>query len=265
MSFTRSFAITARARAVTTYFVLVFLISWGGGGLARLVLRLSGATWSQQSALVFFPILIATVAAAGILMTAVTEGRDGLRRLSADMGRWRVGVWYATVLLPPACILVALGPLRAMSNVYTPNFFPVGFLFGVPAGFLEEIGWSGFALPAMTSARPWPGAAIILGLAWGLWHLPVIDSLGAASPHRAWWLSFAVAFILVVAAERVIISWTVARTRSVLLAQLIHVSATGSLVMLTPTGVSPAQETLCYASYALVLWAVAAAILQADP
>jgi threonine/homoserine/homoserine lactone efflux protein len=47
---------------------------------------------------------------------------------------------------------------------------------------------------------------------WGLWHLPVVDSLGAASPHGSWWPEFFAAFIAVLAAIRVLIAWTYEHT-----------------------------------------------------
>jgi uncharacterized protein len=95
---------------------------------------------------------------------------------------------------------------------------------------------------------------ILLGVLWGLWHLPVVDSLGAAAPHGEYWLPFFLAFVALVTAMRVLIVWVYCNTRSVLLAQLMHASSTGSLVVLGPTHISPAQEALWYGVYAAVLW-----------
>src|SRR5262245_53590476 len=97
---------------------------------------------------------------------------------------------------------------------------------------------------------------------WGLWHLPVVDSLGAAAPHRAYWLPFFLAFIAVVAAIRVLIVWVYSNTQSLLLAQLMHASSTGSLVILSPARVSPSQEALWYTFYAAVLWIAVALIVK---
>jgi hypothetical protein len=74
------------------------------------------------------------------------------------------------------------------------------------------------------------------------------------------------AFIAAVSGLRVIISWAVRRTRSLPLAQMLHLASTGSLVVLGPPRVTPAQEVLWYAAYGGVLWMVAASILmRADP
>ena len=61
---------------------------------------------------------------------------------------------------------------------------------------------------------------------------------------------------------RVLIVWVYSNTGSVLLAQLMHASSTASLVVLSPSCISPAQETLWYLVYAGVLW-VAVVIVSA--
>jgi hypothetical protein len=100
-----------------------------------------------------------------------------------------------------------------------------------------------------------------LGLLWSTWHLPVVDFLGAATPHGRSWLSFFLAFTAVMTAIRVLICWVYANTQSVLSAQLLHISSTSSLVVLSPPRVNPAQEVTWYLLYALTLWLVVAIVL----
>src|SRR5438067_13645809 len=75
---------------------------------------------------------------------------------------------------------------RSVSPRYVPNRFFMGILFGIPAGLLEETGWTGYAFPKMRSENNSLAAAILLGLLWALWHLPVISYLGTATPHGAY-------------------------------------------------------------------------------
>jgi Type II CAAX prenyl endopeptidase Rce1-like len=98
--------------------------------------------------------------------------------------------------------------------VLCPNFFLMGILFGVPAGYLEEIGWMGYAFPKMRLQSNALAASILLGLLWSIWHLPVIDYLGTATPHGAYWLPFFLAFTSVMTATRVLICWTIATQRA---------------------------------------------------
>lgn len=245
-----TFRDAAARHPVEMFLAVVFLISWGGGAAF------------QVHALVLFPILILSVAATGIVLTRSIDGADGLRRLWARQKTWRVGRWYGLVLLPPVLILSALVFLRAVAGAsFTPNLFLIGFAFGVPAGLFEEIGWTGYLFPRMAGRMPLGRASVALGILWGLWHAPVIDALGAATPHHGSLPAFALAFIGVVSALRVIISWAVTRTGSLLIAQLIHISSTGSLVMFGPPRVTPAQEALWYGAYAIALWIVAGLLL----
>ncbi len=69
--------------------------------------------------------------------------------------------------------------------------------------------------------------------------------------------AFHLAFTARVAALRVLIVCVYEPTAGLLLPMPIPASSTGFLVLLAPTGVSPAQETLWYAAYAAALWAVA--------
>lgn len=242
---------------VVTYFALTYLISWGGAFLVVAPQLLHGQPIPQIDGLLMFPVLLLGPSVAGITLTALLEGTRGLRQLFARMGRWRVGGWYAALLLPPALILVVLFAFRTwLSPVFTPHLMLLGVLYGLVPGFLEEIGWTGYAFPRMQAQRGTLAASLVLGPLWGLWHLPVIDFLGAAWPHGAYWLPYVLSFVVAMMAMRVLLVWVYSNTQSVLVTQLLHVSSTASLVILGPAPISPAQEALWYGCYALVLWVV---------
>jgi len=57
-------------------------------------------------------------------------------------------------------------------------------------------------------------------------------------------------------AMRVLIGWIYVNTKSVFLAQLMHVVSTGSLVVLSPPRATAGQETAWYLVYAAALWTV---------
>src|ERR1017187_5132503 len=155
---------------------------------------------------------------------------------------------------PPVTILTILLLMKHLiSPAYAPKRFFVGVLFGIPAGIFEEIGWTGYAFPKMRSAANGLVPAILLGLLWSLWHLPVVNFLGAAVPHGAYWFAFFMAFAIAMTAMRVLIAWIYTNTKSVFLAQLMHISSTGSLVVFSPP-VSAGQEARWYALYGAALW-----------
>jgi membrane protease YdiL (CAAX protease family) len=248
---------------VVTYFGLVYLISYGGFFVVVGPKLLRGEAMQSTDAFLLFPVIVIGVCLVGIALTGIVDGRNCLRDLFSRLGRWRVGArWYAALLIPPGLILAVLLLLRTLvSPVFAPNMFLLGILFGLFPGFFEEVGWMGFAFPKMRVKSSPLGAALLLGVLWGLWHAPVVDFLGAAAPHGVYWLPFFLAFIAILTAIRVLIVWVYSNTGSVLLAQLMHASSTGFLVILGPSHVSPAQEALWYAVYAAMLWIVVALVV----
>ncbi|PYU75313.1 MAG: hypothetical protein DMG49_03265 [Acidobacteria bacterium] len=110
----------------------------------------------------------------------------------------------------------------------------------------------GFAFPKMRQNLRALGAAVLLGIFWGLWHMPVFDYLGTATPHRAYWWPFFLSFTAARAAMRVLIAWLYSNTKSVLLCQLMRVLFDRLARHLQPAP-SAAQETFWYAVYATAL------------
>jgi hypothetical protein len=97
---------------------------------------------------------------------------------------------------------------------------------------------------------------------WAFWHLPVVNFLGTATPHGVFWLPFFFAFGMAMTAMRVLIAWIYVNTNSMLLAQLMHVSSTGSLVVFSAPHVTAPQEVLWYAFYGAALWVAVGIVVK---
>jgi membrane protease YdiL (CAAX protease family) len=248
---------------VAIYFILAYAISWGGSFLIGWPKFLRGEIMTFDDNLRMALFVLAGPLIAGILMTYLVDGRSGLRDLLFRMGKWRVGArWYAAALLIfPVLILAVLLTLTALFSVeFAPSFIAFGIVGGLVAGFVEEIGWTGYAYPKMHLQRTALRTAIYLGLLHGLWHATA-GYLGEGQSYGVYWLPrFIAMWMVAMVAMRVILVWIYANTGSLLLAQLTHASSTGFLIILGPSPITPAKETLWWAIYAIVLWLAAAVI-----
>jgi membrane protease YdiL (CAAX protease family) len=241
-----------QSHPVTSYFITTFVISWSGALILVAPKLLRHQPLEKLDGILMFPVMLIGPPVASVLLTASIDGRQGLRNLKSRLFKSTVPVtWYFFALVPPCLMIIVLLLLKNfLSPTFSPNFFPHGFLFAVPAGFLEETGWTGFALPNLLMKKKLVAAGLTLGALWGLWHLPVIDFLGAASPHGRYLLPFFLSLVILLTAMRMLMAWVYVRTKSIFIAQVMHLVFTGSLVMIGPDKTSPGQETLWYAVYA---------------
>jgi uncharacterized protein len=168
---------------VLTYFILVYAIAWGG---ILMVIGPSGlqpaATRPMQVVLLVFVAMLLGPSLTGITLTTVLDGKDGLKELFSRWLRWRINLrWYAVALLTTPILLLVI---ESLLSVVSPAFIPgviaksdkvtvlgFGLTIGLLAGFFEEIGWTGFALPRMLTRRSVVATGLILGVLWGTWHM----------------------------------------------------------------------------------------------
>jgi membrane protease YdiL (CAAX protease family) len=250
---------------VAVYFALTFTISWSAALAVAAPHLIRHEPLPKMTGILMFPAMLLGPSVSGLMLTWIVDGKSAVRELLSRMFLARLPArWYIMLLVPPVLVLSVLFLLQTfVSPVYTPNRFLIGILFGLPAGFLEEIGWMGYAFPKMRLPNNGLAPSIVLGLLWSLWHLPVVNFLGTATPHGAYWLHFFLAFAVAMTAMRVLICWMYTHTKSVLLTQLMHVSSTGALVIFSPPRVTAPQEVMWYLLYGTVLWLVVAIVVKA--
>ena len=154
--------------------------------LAAYVLLVFGMEWLLVLALqdVATPLVALFIGSwlpniAGVLITAVVDGRDGLRRLFSRVVRWQVGFkWYVIAWWVPIIIILLALSIYALSGHALPAIAPEALvipllLVNVVLGPLgEELGWRGTALPLMQERWNVITASLVLGVVWGLYHLP---------------------------------------------------------------------------------------------
>lgn len=173
---------------VGVFFVLAYALSWmiilpwslseSSTGLGVLPYTLPDAY-----GIVMFVFAPLGPALAAVLVTAVLEGRSGVRRLLGRIKRWRVDLrWYVVALFGFMFAYIAgyvavLGadPLTALLENW-PLFFTIFLPLVVLGIFIpsigEEPGWRGFALPRLQERYGPIWGTLILGTLVGLYHTP---------------------------------------------------------------------------------------------
>lgn len=253
-----------RRHPLIGYFALTYGISWGG---ILIVLSATGFDLVELRPLdtgLIFLLMLLGPSTSGLALTALLDGRAGLRRLWSSLRRWRVGGhWYAVALLTtPLLLLAVLWPLSAFVDpAFAPRFQWALFAIGFVAGSFEEIGWTGFATPRLLARQRLPMAGLGLGLVWALWHVLVDLRHNFNTMGIAWLLEFAVFYVATLTAYRLLMIWVYANTQSLLLAVLMHAGYTGWLFVLFPA-TSFEQGLVWQATFAAGLWIVVAVVLR---
>lgn len=122
------------------------------------------------------------------VISAVLSSRRGIRHLVQGLTRWRIGLgWYILALgVWPALVMVsnAFASLLGLGiplTPYHPTRIPIiplmiesffwYLLFNGPLN--EEPGWRAFGITRLQHRFNPLTASIIVGIMWGLWHVPV--------------------------------------------------------------------------------------------
>jgi len=178
--------IWARGNLLAAFFAVTFLFSWGVwlpgvvSGLGLADLSLGPSEYAVLNVVGGFgPSL------AAMILAHIGEGWGGVRSLLGS-GINVKGVdrkwWLATLLVFPVLNIVSgaanyVGtgglPETRFPEPFLLLLYPLAFLFPLGNHWREEYGWRGYALPAMQSRYGALYASVALGLAWGLWHLPL--------------------------------------------------------------------------------------------
>jgi len=179
------------ATALVPFVVITFGVAWGVLALFVLFNEQMTALFGPLSGR--HPLFVLAVYAPAIAAFALVlfyTGVRGLRRFLSRLLIWRCpAAWWAFVLF-------GIPLLFAAGAVLQGNLFDQGFPFASAAslagalaatlaiGPVAEFGWRGLALPILQRRFAPLWAGLILGVIWGLWHLPAF--LLSGTPQSAW-------------------------------------------------------------------------------
>src|SRR5678815_731715 len=268
-----------------TYYFVTFLISWGG------VVLVSGGPAgisSKPGDVPFLSLYFITVAGpilASLLLTGLYNGKKGYRELFSRLFKWRVSArWYAVALFAaPLSVFTALFALTLISPVFMPGIFssgnnPVALAFGLPGdnkiilslfvlglglfnGFVEEVGWTGFATPKLQLNHRLVASGLNLGMMWGLWHL-LANFIGSAEAAGAVPLPL---YLLVMLFSflppfRILMVWVYEHPGSLLIGVLMHASLDAFWILSMPVAITGGERMIWYLVWAAALWGLVAIV-----
>jgi membrane protease YdiL (CAAX protease family) len=242
-----------RQRDLILFFAMAFLISWGILALYIFVpeptVRWFGNLTGEHP---LFYVAVYAPAIAALALVLYRKGVDGARRFLARLLLWRAPIrWYILVIagVPLVFYLAAFFKPGAYDRLLpfasVPAYLSALFFMAIK-GPVEEIGWRGMALPLLQRRMAPIWAGLVLGVVWGIWHLPAF--LLSGTPQSAWSLT---PFVVGTVALSVIVTPLFNRAQgSILLPALFH------LQLINPLwpDAQPYDTGLFVAVAAVVVW-----------
>jgi membrane protease YdiL (CAAX protease family) len=236
-------------RQVLWFGLLAFALTWA----AWLPLATDAQGWTTLGASPYLHLVGGLgPAVAAVTMTAVYDGRPGLRLLRARATTGPARYLALVIVAPALAYALALGiatlvgaagdaSLTGASQEYPA--LPLGVYWVaslVCYGYGEELGWRGFALPRLQRTRPALAASLWLAVLWGAWHLPLfLFSAGLGTMPRVGLIGWAASIVT----GAVICTWLFnASGGSIAVLALFH--ACLDILITSPTGGDVLQNVM---------------------
>jgi membrane protease YdiL (CAAX protease family) len=193
------------------------------------------------------------------ILAAKGQGRRGVKELARrifDFKRIAVRRWYVPVIfLGPLILLLSIGGMVLSGAPLPPAMTP---LMALPAVFVlfflmatgEEVGWMGYAFEPMEARAGTFRAALVLGVIWALWHVPIFvfvipDPIVAGAQ------------LLILVGNRVLVAWLFNNTgKSVFAAILFHAVDNTALVSLPDINAMAPWGTITLCGLTLIAVAI---------
>lgn len=172
---------------------------------------------------------------AGLIMIAIFQGKEGLREIFSQLKKYNLSVkWYLLIFLIPIALNFASLLLGYLLNGFAQiTYSPLlAFVYAIPfliyliifTGLSEETGWRGYALPELQKKFSAENSSWILGILWGLWHLPVnflpAYLNGTLNPATA--ITMLLGLTLGTVGWTIVLTWIYNNTKSLFLIILLH-------------------------------------------
>lgn len=257
---------------IVAYLILAYAVSWTIFLVPLLSREGLGIVPFDAPPVELFILLVAVVGLAGsaFAVTAIVDGRPGVRALASRYVRWRVGVqWYLFALfgllataLAGVSVVYGLAPIEALLR---QGPLLIGYLFQIVlvaalVNLWEETGWTGFMFTRLQPRMGALAAALLVAPCFGGIHLPLLfisDGLTTGKfPPSQYAIVILELLVLFSVPVRVIAAWLYNNTRgSMLIMGLFHGSlgaVAGSVLLpyIVPKGANPTY--VIYGAFAVL-------------
>ena len=203
-----------------------------------------------------------------IVLSRIIMGKGGARKLlnqfSFTKGR-PIWLFIALLTVPSVSALTILIQLlmgRHVSNGNILGRLALGIIWPLFASLGEEFGWRAFMLPRLQERYKALSTALIVGLVWGIWHLPA-DFIGLRSYGLLFIPYFVLAGPLLLTAHAIIMTWIYNNTANMALMVLYHFTITSSAILLPTLSLDPAGNIVNAAIGVTVFWLIALILVTA--
>jgi membrane protease YdiL (CAAX protease family) len=211
--------------SIVPFILITFGIAWTILGLFIFMPEKMTGIFGELTGdhpLFFLSVYAPAIAAFVIILSKA--GVSGLKLYLSRLLIWRSSpAWYAFLFLGIPLIFIAGSLLKG--NLFTDPFpfstvsaFLLATFFAMIKGPVEEFGWRGLALPLLQRKLSPICAGLILGVIWGVWHLPAF--LMSGTQQSEW--SFAPFFIGCVALSIIVTPLFNRSNGSILLTAFFH-------------------------------------------
>ena len=177
--------------ALVPYLLITFGVAWGIFALfIFLPVEIMAIFGDISSSHPGFVLAVYSPALAAFAIVLYCGGFRGWKSYLSRLLLWRCSPgWYVFLLLGIPLIYVAGAAVKGNLIADPFPFDGIGQMLGAMVfmlvlGPVEEFGWRGVALPLLQRRFMPISAALILGVIWGVWHLPAFFLSG--TPQSAW-------------------------------------------------------------------------------
>ncbi len=161
---------------IKNYLILIFIFAWSAEGLIILG-ELSGILTGNVGLVLTFLLIafgagLSPVYASAILLyrqKRITNFNSFLK-IILETPNLKKTIW-ATSFFFLGLFLINLANETFLGN--PPYYFLLLFPLMILGGGLEEVGWRGFLQPLLEKKLSFVLTSLIIGVVWGLWHLPL--------------------------------------------------------------------------------------------